>query len=214
MKKSEIRAVLVCLSFISGIILGVCLDIALAAFIPMSITESTVYGIIHSAALSFVKNLLILIIVFSLWEHGKTLRSIREGSRQNREKNIGTLILYICSALVLCVLFNLLLSTLGLSGGKNSYTAVDLISLALIPAVIEEISYRYIIFGCFEEYGAGCAVIMSAALFALSHTSLVSVIYAFLCGLVLGYLFKRTHSLGACIMVHFLNNAISIIANC
>ena len=48
------------------------------------------------------------------------------------------------------------------------------------------------------------------AIFAMSHTSLTAVIYSFLCGIILGCLYLRTDSLVACMIVHFLCNALTI----
>lgn len=213
MKALKSRIVLVCLSFISGIILSICLNIFLNTVIPTDIAQNPIYGILKSALISFVKNLLTLLILLILWDSGEALHSIHDSAKQ-KNANTVSIILYSCLSLVLCVLFNVLLNVLGLNvKAAVSYTAVDFVSLALIPAIVEETAYRYIILGCFAEYGTSRAIFISAVFFALSHTSPEAAAYAFLCGLVLGYLYERTCSLYACIAVHFLNNALTILIN-
>ncbi len=214
MKALKSSFVLVFVSLALGTILSIYLRSALEVIVPANISQNILYGMFQAALISFVKNLLVFLILLPWWDSGGTLRYIREKAKQ-RICGTADIILRSVFSLTLCLIFNAAVGVLfGGSGfGRTDapYTAADIVSMALIPAVIEETSYRYIIFGCLSKYGENLSTVISSALFALSHTTPGAIAYAFLCGLVLGNLYKKTHCLSACIAVHFLNNALLIV---
>jgi glutamate-5-semialdehyde dehydrogenase len=83
------------------------------------------------------------------------------------------------------------------------------IALAVIIApVIEEVVFRGIILrGLLGRWRPGLAIFTSAALFALMHFNPAQAPIALIVGLVLGWVFFRTRSIGLCILGHALNNA-------
>ena len=62
-------------------------------------------------------------------------------------------------------------------------------------------------------YGKGTAVVASAALFALMHSNVEQLFYTFVAGLLLGWLYVETKSLIFPMLLHFLNNGISSLAD-
>lgn len=213
MKALKSGPALVLVSLASGTVLSIYLSYILGLIVPVNIAENILFSVIEAAFISFVKNLLMFFILLPWWDSGRTLRDIQAKAKR-RPRSAADVFLRSVFALTLCLIFNAVIAVLfGMSGPEQSdasYTAVDIISMALVPAVIEETSYRYIIFGCFSKYGADLSVVISSVLFALSHTTPTAIAYAFLCGLVLGNLYRRTRCLSACMAVHFLNNAILI----
>lgn len=89
--------------------------------------------------------------------------------------------------------------------------AVCLISTAVMPAICEEFFFRGEIMRSYERLGPGAAVVVSAILFGLMHGNIEQVFFAFICGLVLGTCVMTTGSIWAGVVVHFFNNAYSLI---
>ena len=79
----------------------------------------------------------------------------------------------------------------------------------ILPAVLEEILFRRMILGRMLPYGEGFAVLISAALFALAHGTIMQSVPVFCTGLYLGCLYLITGSLPACIGYHMVNNGIA-----
>lgn len=162
------------------------------------------------ALLSFAKNLLPFIVLAYFFKQPLKLK------KQTKQKiSISDLILFAGFAFTLCfscnIVPNLISYATGIDiGSSYVFNPLDYIAMALIPAIIEETAFRGFILGGFCEYGAKFAVIISAVMFAMSHTSLTAVIYSFLCGIILGCLYLRTNSLIVCMTVHFLCNALTI----
>ena len=78
-----------------------------------------------------------------------------------------------------------------------------------IAPIHEEILFRGVIFHYMQK---GCpfliANILQAALFGLLHMNIVQGTYAFLIGLLLGYIYKRSRNLTATIIIHLVFNII------
>ncbi len=93
------------------------------------------------------------------------------------------------------------------SGGWALFTT------SICAPIIEEIIFRGQILGSVRErFGAFVAVIVSATLFALAHFSVPQqLINAFIVGLILGFIYVRTGSLLAVILIHAINNAMAFI---
>ncbi|MDD4111042.1 MAG: type II CAAX endopeptidase family protein, partial [Clostridia bacterium] len=93
------------------------------------------------------------------------------------------------------------------------WLVINLFVLAVLPAVCEELIHRGIILNGLRKFGNFNAILVSALLFALSHSSAMQFFYQFILGIVLGYVLIKTGSILASILVHFLNNAIVIVYN-
>lgn len=90
---------------------------------------------------------------------------------------------------------------------------VYFISVAVVPAVSEEILFRGAILSTLRKYSDGVAVFVSALLFGLFHANLVQIPFAFIVGLVLGWTVVYTNSMLPAILIHFINNSYSVISN-
>lgn len=88
------------------------------------------------------------------------------------------------------------------------------ITIALLPAVAEELLFRGVILTSFKKkYGAIIAVIISALIFGIYHMNWVQGIYASILGIALGFVYVKTGSLFATIILHFLNNFYAVLIN-
>lgn len=84
------------------------------------------------------------------------------------------------------------------------------IVIVLIPPLVEEMLFRGMILQSLRRYGNGFAVIASALLFGFYHANFAQSVFAFLCGLAMGFVVIRTGSLLPSILIHMLNNAVSL----
>lgn len=114
--------------------------------------------------------------------------------------------------------FQSLLLDLGLNAsGRTLYInnvgelIVYIITLAIIPAVTEELFFRGVILNSLECVKTVYAVILSAVCFALYHASAVQFFYQLLFGVGFALLALCAKSVVPCIIVHFINNATILI---
>lgn len=90
-------------------------------------------------------------------------------------------------------------------------TVVLSISVAVIPPLVEEFALRGIVLGALRKYGDAFAIIVSAVLFGVMHGNFEQMPFAFLTGLVLGFITVKSDSLWPAIFVHAWNNATALI---
>ena len=76
----------------------------------------------------------------------------------------------------------------------------------MIGPIVEEFIFRKQMIGRMHAYGEKLAVVSSAALFALFHGNFTQAFYAFLLGLVFGYLYLRSGKLWYSCALHMLIN--------
>lgn len=85
------------------------------------------------------------------------------------------------------------------------------VSIAIVPAIIEEFVVRGVAMQPLRKYGDKFAIIMSAIFFAVMHGNMLQLPYTFVGGLILGYLAVKTKSLWPPMILHFVNNFYSAI---
>ena len=88
---------------------------------------------------------------------------------------------------------------------------LSFIATAIVPALVEEFACRGLILGSLKKYGEGFAVIASAAVFGLMHGNFQQIPFAFLVGLILGYITVKSGSIWLACLVHSANNSISVL---
>jgi sodium transport system permease protein len=88
-----------------------------------------------------------------------------------------------------------------------------LAALALAPALCEEAAFRGVMLVGLSRTGSRMvAVVGSALTFGLLHIHPIHVLHAAMLGLMLGYATLRTRSLLAGVVLHFANNALSVVS--
>lgn len=88
----------------------------------------------------------------------------------------------------------------------------NVFTIAVIPAVFEEFAFRGIFMGLLRKrLSSSAAIIISAAAFGLMHGNFSQMPFAFLIGLLLGYLYVASGSLWVPMLVHMLNNTYSVL---
>lgn len=86
-----------------------------------------------------------------------------------------------------------------------------LLTVAVLPAVFEEIIFRGIVLKGLRVFGAVGAVLICGALFSLYHQNPAQTIYQFCCGAAFALLALRAGSILPTVLAHFLNNAAIIL---
>lgn len=122
---------------------------------------------------------------------------------------------------VVLVLVTALLSALGqpppVGPAEQAIAMLDpwLVAVAIVvfAPIAEELFFRGIVFNAWlREAGQVPAYVGSAALFAVIHLSLASLLPIFLLGIALAWVYARTHNLLAPIVMHATVNGISVAA--
>lgn len=86
-----------------------------------------------------------------------------------------------------------------------------IVCVCVVPALMEELVFRGAVLGFLRRFGDGVAILGSAGLFGLMHGNLVQIPFAFIVGLILGYLVVHTGSMLPSILLHFANNLFSCL---
>ena len=104
-------------------------------------------------------------------------------------------------------------TSLPLPLSNAGWLILNILILAVLPAICEELLYRGVIFNGLRKFGSVWAVLISALFFALAHGSAMQFFYQLILGVVLALIVLKSGSIFASSLVHFLNNAIVVIYN-
>lgn len=85
------------------------------------------------------------------------------------------------------------------------------ISMAIVPAIIEEFAIRGVVMQPLRRYGDKFAIIASAFVFSIMHGNMAQIPYTVIGGIYLGYLTIATGSIWPSIILHFINNMYSVV---
>lgn len=88
---------------------------------------------------------------------------------------------------------------------------LSVISTVVVPALVEEFAVRGLILGSLKKYGEGFAVVVSSIIFGLMHGNFEQIPFAFLVGLILGFITVKSKTIWIAVAVHGFNNLISVI---
>lgn len=112
------------------------------------------------------------------------------------------------------ILVEMVLNALGLtaigaiesaSGGGDTISMFLYVSLG--APIAEEILFRGLLLRSLKQYGKGFAIFATAFLFGIFHGNLVQTPFAFLVGLILGYVAVE-YSIGWAMVLHMINNLV------
>lgn len=103
-----------------------------------------------------------------------------------------------------------------ITGQTNSVDLGDsllmaIVSHALIPALFEELLFRFLPISLLGQYSRSGLVLISAVFFALIHHSLFSIPYAFVAGVIFMTVALITDSVIPTVLLHFINNTMSVL---
>lgn len=129
-------------------------------------------------------------------------------------------IVYILNVYV-ATIFSTFLELVGFRTSKGGGSAVagyplwllfiNLFVTAVLPAICEETAHRGMLLRGLSPMGRIWAIVLSSLLFGLLHLNVEQVFYTIVMGLFLGYLASVTDNIYPVMIVHFMNNAISVV---
>ena len=155
-----------------------------------------------------------LVIMYFMYRNANVLKAepMFELSKLPKE------LLFIVAIIALGVVLNLIATHFPLTEVSDSFSKAEdylsdgdmfskiLANVIIVPA-LEELVFRGIVCGELEKrLTVGYTVVISAALFGILHFNCVQMIYAFLVGLLLGYVYEETHKLWVVYAGHALLN--------
>lgn len=135
------------------------------------------------------------------------------------KKEDATLLLPLILPSLFLIFFTSFLSYLlinSLTGAQEPSVATgslsfDLYSLAIIPAVLEELLFRYVPLKIIAPHSKKSALFISIVFFALVHSSFFSIPHAALAGGIFMLFDIVAESVYPSVILHFINNLISIV---
>ena len=117
--------------------------------------------------------------------------------------------------------FNSIIRALGYSSSRASVAGsgyypvwllfVNLIFTAVLPAICEETAHRGMLLNACKGFSRGRAIFITAIMFGLLHLNIEQFFYATIIGLYLGYVVEYTQSIVPAMIIHFMNNALSVL---
>lgn len=88
---------------------------------------------------------------------------------------------------------------------------VLIITGAILTPLSEEFVFRGVIANALNRYGAWAGVVGSAAIFGVVHGFSVILLDAFMVGIIVGILFRKTNSIWPGVVVHIVYNALNLL---
>lgn len=108
-------------------------------------------------------------------------------------------------------LFGLELSTPDMPSADGAFGIfATFFRITVFAAVIEEVCLRGFTMQNLRKYGDKFAIVMSAIVFGMMHCNLIQAPFALIVGIGLGYFCVKTNTLWTGIIIHALNNGISL----
>ena len=88
---------------------------------------------------------------------------------------------------------------------------VSFFRVVVVAAMVEELCFRGVVMGHLRRYGDGFAVVMASLVFAMMHCNLIQAPFALIVGFALGFLSIRTGTIWTGILIHAVNNTVSLV---
>ena len=102
--------------------------------------------------------------------------------------------------------------TLTLAGLDSLSLPVAILVIALLPAVFEEAVFRGVFFRILEnKYSKAGLIIVTGIMFGLMHLNIFNIFETAVLGMALGVLTLISGSIYPAVIMHFVNNAVSVI---
>lgn len=89
---------------------------------------------------------------------------------------------------------------------------ISLIATAVVPAICEEFAMRCCGGQLLRKYGKSFEVFAVSIVFGLLHGNVIQFVFAFLVGLVLGFVTVKTDNILPALLIHAMNNGISVVS--
>lgn len=179
-------------------------------------------GILSKEYFSLVSGILFPTLILSdiLMVIPFIIKAVRNKEHICRKIPVKVFVFLVCSGVALNAVISIIVDKLPDIGHYDSLTNIItsgsfgliLLSSGILAPVIEELVFRYFIINLFRNKSIKKAVFVSSLLFGLAHMNIIQSSYAFILGLVLGYIYVKTgFNLSSSILVHLVINSTSIL---
>lgn len=168
---------------------------------------------------SYINNHLILIILITLIIFLPIFcyKFKKNGGVLKRDKKI---IYVVLPSISITILLNLIIMNINklynipnLNNDINMWFIL-IISSGIVGPILEELLFRGIVYNDLKKFNTvKCSMILCTIIFALFHESISQIIYAFIIGYLLIYLYKSTNNLSYPIFFHMISNTTVVILN-
>lgn len=211
------------LSTLSGVIVG-----ALSEFFPKVglIFDNTLLNYAYGNIASVLFIALPFLIAHLVLRKKRISGILPLGTTYNKKASISLVMMLFPVVIITSMVINFIsfifqTSTgIEFSGGYDEVIngppeiAMAVISVAVLPAVVEEIAIRGVVLQPLRRYGDWFAIIASSLIFSLMHGNMVQIPYTLTAGIIFGMVAVSTGSLWPSIVLHFLNNMFSVLILC
>ena len=146
-----------------------------------------------------------------------------EGAVTTERASAGRYLWILLLGVGMCIALNNLMNLAGLAFYSDAYQKtsqamysagfeVQILCLGILMPLSEEMIFRGVIFKRYEQgFGFKKAMLMSAMFFAVTHGNLVQIVYGFVMGLFLAYVYEKYGSLKAAACLHITMNLVSLL---
>ena len=183
------------------------------AFFVLMIFSGTLSGVL-SNSVYYLAYLVPVFLVLLLLRGEKIRKEDFTLSKDGARLSLPLVFPTVLAVMLLSIITSFLIFLV--SGKTSSVNIGDNVLLALLnhalaPAVLEELLFRYLPFKYIAPHSRRYCVFFSAVTFALVHHSFFSIPYALFAGCVFMTLDLLSESVLPSVIVHFVNNAVSVL---
>ncbi len=165
----------------------------------------------------YVMSFIVPVLLIILTDKSGRVRNVSSMLNPTR-KGCITVALTLAPSVILIALVSFLTSyIIFVSTGKTDSVEIGdsfflaVLSYAFVPAVTEELLFRYLPLTVIGDRNKRVSVILSALIFALAHFSPFQLVYAFAAGVIFMGVDIVADSILPSLVLHFLNNLFSVI---
>lgn len=181
------------------------------------------HNINNQTIITSITNYILILPIFIL-----LMRKIESTNIDKENINIKTLLKYMCIALTLMwignVIGEIITYLIGVSMANevidpieslinNSSIYINLIVISILAPIFEEIFFRKLLIDRTIKYGAKLSILLSALMFGLFHGNLSQFFYAFILGLFFSYVYIKTGKIIYTIILHAFVNFFGSVAS-
>ncbi len=150
-------------------------------------------------------------LIYLIAMGGKPLKEIRHSKIKIEEIIIIVIFAWVCMPVssflnVVTMLFSDNYVAGSITELSNNPFIVNILLIAVLPAVLEELAYRGMFFYGLRSYGVFAAAVVSGFLFGVNHMNINQFAYAFVLGTVFALMDEASDSIYASMIMHFTFN--------
>ena len=216
--------------FVSSLVYFITMCVLIAFYILMSSIDLSflsdmAFDVLTTVIIQIVIILLIPFILYTVIKKQKIKRTFQDFnfSKISFKVIIISFVIGICCYFLNVIVASFFSNIIRLFGYENipSYSVagsgttleeflINIVLIAILPAICEEIAHRGLLLSGFSRLGLKASVIISSLLFGLLHLNINQVFYATVLGFLMAIAVVITKSIFPAMIMHFCNNGLSL----